>query len=196
MIIFDLETGGLNLEHPIIQVAAIAINDSMEEIESFEAKIKFDEASADQKALEINHYDKAVWDKCAIGADAFIASFSLFLKKHADIKMVSAKGYPYYVARLCAYNSAFDAPRIQRLFEGAKAFLPAHRMVYCALQKSMWWFLEKGIPLSNYKLQTVAAHFDIKSDNAHDALSDVRTTLQVLKELNGVKDSGVENASI
>jgi exonuclease I len=51
----------------------------------------------------------------------------------------------------------------------------------------MWWFLDKKIPLDDHKLSTVAKHFSISSEGAHDALSDVKITLLILREIGWAK---------
>ncbi len=43
LVFVDLETAGLSVWRPIIQIAAVAVTSSLEEVETFEAKIAFDE---------------------------------------------------------------------------------------------------------------------------------------------------------
>lgn len=181
MIIFDLETGGLKEDAPIIQIAAIAIDAQGNEKEAFECKILFDESQAEKEALEINHYSREVWESLGVPPVNAVARLSHFLKTHASLHLISKAGNPYSVAELCSYNSAFDAPRLKRFYTGQ--FLPAHPRVLCALQRVMWYFKETRMPISNFKLSTVANFFGILSDGAHDALEDVRLTHKVLKEI-------------
>jgi uncharacterized protein YprB with RNaseH-like and TPR domain len=47
---FDLETGGLELHHPIIQFAGIAVDRAWREIETLEMKIEFDESKCTHAA--------------------------------------------------------------------------------------------------------------------------------------------------
>ena len=101
----DLETGGTEVSHPDIQIAAIAMR-NWAELDSFEAKIIFDEREADSEALEINHYDPEVWEREAIPEQEVIGRFGNFLRKHAVIKKVSKRnGKPYRVARLAGHNA-------------------------------------------------------------------------------------------
>ena len=46
IVFFDLETGGLETHRPITQIAAIAVDQQLNELDSFEVKIRFDEAKA------------------------------------------------------------------------------------------------------------------------------------------------------
>jgi DNA polymerase III epsilon subunit-like protein len=137
-IIFDLETGGLEMHHPIIQIAAVAVSDRRNIIDEFQRKIQFREEEADAKALEINHYDRLVWDREAKPLNLVLKEFSRFLEPHKYIQCISKQGKPYQVARLAAFNSAFDAPRLQKAYRDAGQFLAADPRVLCILQLAMW----------------------------------------------------------
>ena len=61
IVFFDLETGGLSgKEHPITQIGAVVVDRDLNEIESYERKIKFREENCDPVALEKNHYEE-IW---------------------------------------------------------------------------------------------------------------------------------------
>ena len=64
-------------------------------------------------------------------------------------------------------------------------FLPAAYSVLCTLQRSLWYFQENphAERPANLKLGTLAQHFGIELDNAHDALADVRATVKLYKAL-------------
>lgn len=180
-IIFDLETGGLELNHPIIQIAAVAVSEFGKTTDEFQRKISFVEKTADPKALEINHYDPAVWAKEAMPLESVLREFARFLEPHKYLQCVSKAGKPYNVARLAAYNAQFDAPRLQKAFRDACVFLPADPRVLCILQLAMWeeW---PGIErLLSFKLSDVADRLGIPTDGAHDALDDCKTAAEVMK---------------
>ncbi len=61
LVFIDLETGGLELTRPIIQIAAVAVDRSLKELETFEVKIRFNEFEVAREVLRKNHYDRAVW---------------------------------------------------------------------------------------------------------------------------------------
>jgi oligoribonuclease (3'-5' exoribonuclease) len=64
LIYFDLETAGLDPKrHAIIQIAAIAVDVSLQPIEAFEAKVRFNERRANKNSLRKNHYHKGTWAK-------------------------------------------------------------------------------------------------------------------------------------
>ena len=63
---FDLETAGLEVTRPITQIAAVAVDRSLHELESFEVKIAFAEADAAPAALHRNQYYSNVWNRDAV----------------------------------------------------------------------------------------------------------------------------------
>jgi DNA polymerase III epsilon subunit-like protein len=185
---FDCETGGLQPTHPIIQLAAVAVEENTwEELAHFEAKLLFDESEADAEALKINHYDPDVWKREGIKPIDAALQFSRFLEPYKAIQMISKRtGNPYSVARLAGHNAAtFDGPRLQALFYGLGMFLPADPRVRCTLQRALWYFEEQGVPAPcNYKLASLCQHFGIEvPENSHDAVVDVRLTVQLAKAL-------------
>jgi DNA polymerase III subunit epsilon len=186
IIYFDLETGGLDMEHPITQLAAVAVNGA-EEIDSFNRLIHVNVEHCDPKALELNGYDPARWEREAVFPFQVVSEFWTFLNKYKTVDCISKEGKPYKVAQLAGYNAAtFDAPRLQQLFRTARAFLPAHPRVLDVMQLAMWFIRAQDIKLENHKLATVCKYFGIKLDNAHDALADVRATAQLAGCLQGI----------
>ena len=186
IVFFDYETGGVTPSHPNIQLAAMAVEiETWRAVESFERKIAFNESEADPEALKINHYLREVWEREAVTAARAHSEFAAFLKRHADVQMVSKRtGSPYQVARLAGYNAAtFDGPRLKDHFTRCNAFLPAHPFVMDVLQWAAWELQIRGARLDNMKLGTVYQYFVSESpgDSAHDALHDVRSTIAVAR---------------
>lgn len=200
IIFFDLETGGLDwIKHPIIQLAAVAVDAELNEIESFECKLKFDMASADPEALLMNHYDSDVWEKDAIEQKDAISRFGKFLNKYSDIERISMRGNPYRVAQLAGHNAqGFDFEFVRHLYKVHNAFLPASYRVLDTLQRASWFFFENPeLPKpEDLKLGTLAKHFGVEVDgSAHDALTDARMTIGIYKrmvELDGVRNRDKE----
>jgi len=186
-VFFDLETGGLDpARHAIIQIAAIAIDATYAEAETFEVKIKFRPENAEHDALSVNSYDAEVWEREAISPVEACARFSRFLSSHATVCMKSRKGSDYYVAQLAGHNAAaFDGPFIQAWYKRLNAFLPASYRVLCTMQRAMWMFHGSDAARCprDYKLETLCRHFGISIDGAHDALGDVRATVRLSRAL-------------
>src|SRR5262245_12475378 len=186
-IFFDTETGGVQPQHPTIQLGAVAIDSHYREVASFSQNIAFNEADADPEALAMNHYTREAWaDAVAPGVAA--ARFAAWLRPYCWIERVSKAGNPYRVARLAGYNAlTFDAPRLERMF--GTQFCPWDRRVRDVMQWALWYFdyqESHGFTRrpENMKLSTVAACFDVPVDGAHGALADARICALVAHELN------------
>jgi DNA polymerase III epsilon subunit-like protein len=189
---FDFETGGLELHHPNLQLAAVAVDENYNELASFERKIKADMTKCEAKALEVNHYSEEVWAKEAVSVAQCCQDFSTFLRPYKCVKKVSKAGRPYQVARLFGHNAAtFDGPRLRYMFKEIGMFLPAEMHVRCTLQRALWYMDENGINTEDIilgsSLTTLCRYFGIPVLDAHDALGDVRMTVQLAKALTGWK---------
>jgi DNA polymerase III epsilon subunit-like protein len=183
---FDLETGGVEPEHPDIQLAAIAVDEeSWTELETFERNIAFDPDRAVLEALQINHYSPEAW------ADAqprrlVLSQFIAFLDRHRTVRLVSHRtGRAYMAAKLIGHNAAtFDGPRLIRAAKAESFWLPIDLRVRCTVQRAMWWFDERRIePPRDYKLATLCKYFGIPVNGAHEALTDVRLTIALARAL-------------
>lgn len=184
LVFFDLETGGLDFQHPNIQLAAVAVDNEFNELETFEAKIKFDVAACDPIALEKNSYEESAW-RGAESEGLVAKGFAGFLSEHKCIQMVSNKtGRPYWVARLAGHNvTKFDGPRLKEMFKRHGLFLPAHPAALDTTQLALWKYQRLGKPLASFRLTELCKLLDIPVIDAHDALGDVRMNVKVAKRL-------------
>jgi DNA polymerase-3 subunit epsilon len=187
LVFFDLETGGLDpAKHPIIQIAAIAVDEALEELAVFEAKIDFDMATADQEALLKNNYSREVWDRESRPAADVCDDLSNFLRRYSDVQMTSKAGKPYKVAQLIGHNAdSFDGPFLQNWYKRLNQFMPAAFRVLCTYQRAMHHFHEReDLPQpENFKVGSLAAYFGVPLENAHDALADCRATIGIYRAL-------------
>lgn len=185
-IYFDLETGGVMPTHPNIQLAAVAVDeDTWHEISSIEMKIMFDERRADPDALAMNHYTAEAWKDAAVPWEA-CKRFAAFLDRFKSLEMVSKRtGNPYTVAKLVGHNAAsFDGPRLFTMFRECDVFLPADPRVRCTCQRAMWYFDETGaVPPKDLKLATLCEYFGVPVVESHEALADVRLTVQLARAM-------------
>lgn len=181
---FDFETGGV-LDEPSIQLAAIAVDREWKELDSFEQKIKFDPEACNPDALTLNGYTPEAW-RDAIEPGAVAVEFARWLKPHSTVELVSQRtGRPYSVARLAGYNAlTFDLPRLRALF--GQRFFPCSYHVRDVLQRAMFWFDEHpdiAEKPKSLKLSELCEYFKIPSAGAHEALTDVRLTVELHKRL-------------
>lgn len=187
LIFFDLETGGPDAKrHPIIQLAAIAVDTSYEPIEAFEAKLRFDKNKANAYSLRKNHYHPGVWAREARDPKEVAVEFAAFLRRHAAAAALSSQGKAYQVAQLVAHNAAFDGPFLIAWYERIGIYLPARRLVLCTMQLAMWQFANSAAqPPANFQLATLCELIGVPfhAAKAHDALGDVTATVQLFRAL-------------
>lgn len=192
-VIWDCETAGLEPHHATIQIAALAVL-GWQEVASFQVKIRFDETKADADALLLNCYDAETWKRDAIEPELAIFQLDQWLSSHRSLEKISARtGNAYKVARIAGWNVRFDCERIERGFKAYGKFLPA--ATYGALDllqvaRGHFWEKSPSERPENLKLPTVAKWLGLDVLEAHDALADVRLTMQVAQRLlNGTNDA-------
>lgn len=187
LVFVDLETGGLDPKrHPIIQLAAVAVDQRLDAVEAFEAKIQFDERKANAHSLRKNHFHRGIWAREAREQNVVARDFATFLKRHATVPALSAQGKSYQVAQLVAHNAAFDGPFLQTWFDKQDMYLPAKRLVLCTMQLAMWQFTVSGArPPPNFQLATLCEYFAVPfhAAAAHEALADVTATVRLFQAL-------------
>ncbi len=179
-VVFDYESG-VEPHHPNIQLAAIAVDSQWNELAKFQHLIKFNEAEADPKALEINHYERERWSADAKTETYVTMAFADFCKRHAEIELISKRTQnPYKVAQLVGHNaSKFDGPRLFTFAKQEGIFMPAAVQVMDTLQLAMW----NKRTFENLRLTTIAAALGMDVGGAHDALADVRLCAGIAKRL-------------
>ncbi len=114
---------------PDIQIAAVAVDEAIEPIEAFEAKLRFDERRANKSSLRKNHFHPGIWAKEGRESEEVARSFAEFLRRHATIQMMGASGSSYMVAQLVAHNADFDGSFLQAWCERVGVYLPARKQV-------------------------------------------------------------------
>lgn len=185
-VFLDIETGGLKFDAPIIQIAAVAIK-GWEEIDFFERKILFSSEECDPEALRICRYDPEVWNKSAIQESAACAQLDYFLRRYQDLQRVSHRGRPFKVARVAGHNiKTFDLPRLRKMMErsGFKFFPGDWMKPLDTLELAVWRTFDKDDPPKSHKLGDLLDYFNIPhEDELHDALADVRGTVQLARAL-------------
>lgn len=184
-IFFDLETGGLELTHPIIEFGASVVEGG-QEIDMLHRRLKFNPAECTEESLQVNGYSAELW-KDAIEPKHLVEELVALFKRHSSMTLISKAGNPYKVARLAGHNVvSFDVPRLRNLMDTHyKGFWPACWWYPLdTYQRTIWWFTEKRIQLPNdLTLQGLARRFGIPVTAAHTALSDARTAATLAARL-------------
>lgn len=189
LVFLDLETGGLNPKrHPIIQFAAVAVDEELRELDLIEIKVQFTERTATKASLRKNHYSRGLWRREAMEPKAAARELAAFLRHYATSEYLREDGTVAHLAQLVAHNGvAFDGPFLQTWFEGLGIYCPAKRHVLCTMQRAMWYFAERpSLPKpDSFKLLTLCRYFGVPLHpfEAHDALADVRATIGLYRAL-------------
>ena len=184
----DIEVAGLGVGCPIIQIAAVAVDARLRELETFEVKIRFQVDGRSRKSAVVRCFEPTVWKRLARQPRDAARQFAEFLRRHATIDRVSARpGRPYRVAQLAAHNADFDGPRLRHWFRRQNQYFPASRRVLCTLQRALWLFHEETTltPPADYRLPTLCEYFGVPlgRDQQHDALADVRATVALYRAM-------------
>jgi DNA polymerase III epsilon subunit-like protein len=178
---FDLETGGLDgKRHPIIQIAAIAVDAQYNEVEVYERKILFREEGCDPVALKKNNFDPKVWREEGVGPKEVAKEFADFVRRHATLQNISAKGRPYTSCQMAGHNaSVFDRKFLGDWYDRLGGYCPADWRVLDTMQLALWYYFVNQKPRpENFQLETLCAEFGVELEgDAHDALVDVRATV-------------------
>jgi len=182
-IYFDLETTDVDIARAeITQLAAVAVDADFREVDAFTQLIRIDEKRANPEALRINHYDPARWAAEAVPCAQALSEFIAWSRPYQDQTRLSKAGRPFKVGTLAGYNAArFDFPMLERHCKVAGIFLPFDFRVRDAMLVAQSVCDFAGIIPENFKLVTIADLFKVPVENAHDALSDVRTTIGIMR---------------
>ncbi len=187
LVFVDLETAGLEPWRPIMQVAAVAVTSSLRELETFEAKILFQEKFAAPGRLRKRNYSRELWQTDGRRAKDVATDFGAFLTRHATVDVFSGSGKRFLVAQLVAHHAEFDAAFLRGWFERSGLFFPGAFRVFCTLQRAAWLFHEDKTltPPTDFKLGTLCQYFGVPLavEEAHDALADVRATAELYRAI-------------
>lgn len=197
IVFFDVETGGLDpLRHPIIQFAAVVLDETWREVEALEMKIAFDISKAEPGALDVNHFDPDVWKRDAVHANGARDRVADLFRRNATFGKISTMGRPYTVARLAAHNAPFDCGFLTEWFKAAGMFCPAACYEPLdTLSLARWASLGVSQGPENHKLESLCRWLGIEHGGAHDALADVRATVEVARVLCGRLGIGWKGAA-
>lgn len=184
----DIETAGLEIGDPIIEVAAVAVETgTYRVIDTIDMKIEFEmKYITNFKALGVNKFSAEAWARYALPSKVAAEKLALFFSQYATIEKTSRKGKPYMVAKLAGHNAnVFDTPRLRHWFTKHELFFPAMMRTLCTEQKARWVFEDNPDlqPPKDYKLGTLIEHLSLPSQPNHTALADTLATVDLAREL-------------
>jgi len=188
LVFVDIELGRVKRQRPILQIAAVAVSRSLNELEVFEAKVRIDERKTPAALIHNRHFDRDRWRSEARHPKVVAYEFARFLGRHATAEVAGANCRRMIVAQLVAHNAEFDGMFLRDWFERLGLFLPASYRVFCTVQRAMWLFHENRSLTQppDFKLGTLCHYFGIPfhPNEAHDALVDVRATVELYRRMN------------
>ena len=187
LVFIDVETTGVDREsHEIVQLAAIVTNS--------DASVTFGEINLTiRPSLPAAFIDKTAIAKCNKTVDDLMANeysmkeahqlFCEFLGEHINRYDKEDK------AHFVAYNSGFDEDFVRRFFQrcgddfyGAWFWTPS----LCVMKEVAFILRDHRHKFKNFRLCNVCEFLDIEFDEeneAHDALYDVRKTIEIFNKL-------------
>lgn len=184
IVFVDIESIGLDPQGPIRQIAAVAVDNRLDEVESFETKLRVDW----RRVREWQQKAKRTPPKPRANDEIEPAQkFGEFLGRHATVNVLTANRVTLRVAQLAAHNSAHDGPFLQGFFERNRRFYPGDFRMLCTIQRALWFFQENRslTPPLDFKLTTLCKYFGVPLHprDAHDALVDVRATVALYRAI-------------
>ncbi len=182
IVFVDIESIGLDPKGPIRQIAAVAVDSRLYEVESFETKLRVDW----RRTREWQQNIKRTPPKPRLSDELDPAQrFGEFLSRHATVNVLATNGATLRVAQLAAHNAAHDGPFLQAFFERNRRFYPGDFRMLCTVQRALWFFQENKslTPPADFKLTTLCEYFGVPLHprDAHDALVDVRATVALYR---------------
>lgn len=187
----DIETDKLDpVAAQPIQVACIATDRvTLEEIDSLELKVHFREYHADNDALKRNHYSYDIWYQESLSPDVALDTLTDFFAAHATRKRTSKRsGNGYTTCEIGGHNIAmYDAIILANWYNRAKEFCPAATWVTGPVDTMQW---ARAVEFARgerwdggFSLKALCERFGIALDNEHDAMADVKATVELARVL-------------
>lgn len=176
----DIESIGVDPDGPIRQIAAVAVDETLREVEAFDAK------------LPVNWRETQGWRKRPQRAPLPVEietarRFAEFLSRHATLNIMTARGATLRVAQLAAHHAVHDGAFPQAFFARNKRFYPGDYRMLCTVQRAQWFFHEsdEAPPPADFKLATLCEYFRVPfpREKQHDALCDVRATVELYRAI-------------
>lgn len=180
--LFDFETTGLSESAAPIQIAALILDDNLVEVESYSTFIRPVEGCELHPVAMAMHAEKGRTLEMLLrygeaGGRVF-ARIAEMISRHATSgRRVTPAGHNVI---------GFDLPILRREFDRYGIHnVPLDHQALDTMCLAFGLLKFKG-KVPNVKLETLAKHYGIEEftgDGAHDAVSDVRVTAEVLKRL-------------
>lgn len=190
---FDVETTGLDPRQcAIISIGFVVLDDELNPIDNDEFYVRpFEGALVEPKAIEINGYSPEKWDEeGAMDQEELLQRLDNALMYHTFSGPKTASKNQIFggIKKLIplGYNVSFDLKFLKEFFirheENIDRYLESDAV--CVLKEVKKDDKSKQhVEPDGYKLSNTCKRFEVKNDNPHQALSDIRATIEVYKKL-------------
>jgi DNA polymerase III epsilon subunit-like protein len=193
IIVFDVETGGLDCElHPITQIGIIAVESkNYNELLTYETFVKpYNNLEITQKALQSSMLSMTDILK-GIDSETLLNNLIHIFK---EVKIKGSKsGNPI----LAGHNVGFDIGFLYELFKFHKKrlsdFVSQERIDTLIDSRRRWKGNLKSDDVSNFNLKSCCRRYNIDLVDAHGAMQDTKATLQLMIKLNNDFSNSIEN---
>jgi len=180
----DLETGGLNPNVcQITQIAVIATDTEFNPIKDFNVKVKLIDGCYTKEALDIQKYNP----EGAVDIRKAMWLLAKFAGEYSNTLTSKRTKKTYKCAELAGYNPRFDVDFLKATKErhgdhwlGITTWVGGFRDV---LQLAKWVEIIADVKFPPFKLADLASELGLPEFEAHDALADVRASIDVAKKL-------------
>ncbi|TWU55942.1 hypothetical protein Poly59_22450 [Rubripirellula reticaptiva] len=187
LVFFDLIVAGNELTHPIIQFAAIAVDEHFGEIDRFETKIRFRQKDVEQKSLFGGIYDRRTWRHFALPELDALQRAQSFLRRHSAMGQFADDETDSPFAQLVAYDATMKSAFLDAWFARHHAFFPASMRPLCTMQRATWLLYEdrQMTPISDFRFATLADYFgvELRQTVRHDLLACVEANIGIFRAM-------------
>ena len=162
------------------------VDSKFKTLEELEIKIRVDMHRADPSALEVNSYDADVWNREAVKPEQAFNQVKALFNRHKHVLKMSKKGKPYKVCLLAGHNTEkFDFKFLLSWWKrvSADSFMPADFFTFDTLQMTSMLDAMEFFTQGVFKRKSLKLSDLVDFDDAHDALADVRATVDLANKI-------------